>query len=213
MLSMGGRDAHPTAGETPALQKSMSILLTAAFSYLLGSIPFGFILVRIFRGQDVRLTGSGNIGATNVARSSPTLGLLTLLLDAAQGFRAVTVAVVDAFQRSRVDRCQPYYPEHLWTPLPTIVAIRRHRRLFAIIGHMFPGLAKVSRRQRSGDRVRRSFAMLAPKATLGRSRSVCRGARMFQATSHSVQCCRCTLSRSCHGCLHDYARRVPRFWA
>jgi glycerol-3-phosphate acyltransferase PlsY len=40
----------------------MSILLTAAFSYLLGSIPFGFILVRIFRGQDVRLTGSGNIG-------------------------------------------------------------------------------------------------------------------------------------------------------
>ena len=73
---MGGRDAHPTAGGTPALQ--MIIFLTAAFSYLLGSIPFGFILVRIFRGQDVRKTGSGNIGATNVARSSPALGLLTL---------------------------------------------------------------------------------------------------------------------------------------
>ena len=67
----------------------MSILLTAAFSYLLGSIPFGFILVRIFRGQDVRLTGSGNIGATNVARSSPALGLLTLVLDASKGLAAV----------------------------------------------------------------------------------------------------------------------------
>ena len=55
------------------------------FSYLLGSIPFGFILVRIFRGQDVRQTGSGNIGATNVARSSPALGLLTLVLDALKG--------------------------------------------------------------------------------------------------------------------------------
>ena len=63
----------------------MSILLTAAFSYLLGSIPFGFLLLRIFRGQDVRLTGSGNIGATNVARSSPALGLLTLVLDAFKG--------------------------------------------------------------------------------------------------------------------------------
>ena len=63
----------------------MSIFLTAAVSYLLGSIPFGFILVRIFRGQDVRKTGSGNIGATNVARSSPALGLLTLVLDALKG--------------------------------------------------------------------------------------------------------------------------------
>ena len=52
--------------------------LTAAFSYLLGSIPFGYVLLRIFRGQDVRQTGSGNIGATNVARSSPALGILTL---------------------------------------------------------------------------------------------------------------------------------------
>src|SRR4051812_50111306 len=73
----------------------MSIFLTAAFSYLLGSIPFGFILVRIFRGQDVRETGSGNIGATNVARSSPTLGVLTLVLDALKGM--VAVALTRAF--------------------------------------------------------------------------------------------------------------------
>ena len=65
--------------------------LTASFSYLLGSIPFGYILLRIFRGQDVRQTGSGNIGATNVARSSPMLGILTLLLDALKGAAAVAV--------------------------------------------------------------------------------------------------------------------------
>jgi glycerol-3-phosphate acyltransferase PlsY len=45
-------------------------LITAAVSYLLGSIPFGYLLVRIFKGEDVRSSGSGNIGATNVARKS-----------------------------------------------------------------------------------------------------------------------------------------------
>ena len=44
---------------------SISILV----AYLLGSIPFGYLLVRVFRHQDIRETGSGNIGATNVARS------------------------------------------------------------------------------------------------------------------------------------------------
>jgi len=51
-------------------------------AYLLGSIPFGYILVRIFRKEDIRATGSGNIGATNVARSGAKgLGILTLVLD------------------------------------------------------------------------------------------------------------------------------------
>ncbi len=44
------------------------LILTAAISYLLGTIPFGYLLVRVFRGQDVRQMGSGNIGATNVSR-------------------------------------------------------------------------------------------------------------------------------------------------
>ena len=48
-------------------------LLIAAVGYLLGSIPFGYLLVRLFRGEDVRRSGSGNIGATNVARKSPGL--------------------------------------------------------------------------------------------------------------------------------------------
>src|SRR5712692_1468985 len=64
-------------------------LITAAVSYILGSIPFGYILVRIFTGEDVRSSGSGNIGATNVARKSPALGIATLLLDAAKGTAAV----------------------------------------------------------------------------------------------------------------------------
>ena len=67
-------------------------LLIAATSYLLGSIPFGYLLVRIFRGEDVRLTGSGNIGATNVSRKSPLLGVVTLFLDALKGSTAVALA-------------------------------------------------------------------------------------------------------------------------
>ena len=70
-----------------------AILISAAAGYLLGSIPFGYLLVRIFRGADVRTTGSGNIGATNVARTSPALGLLTLLFDVLKGGAAVGLAL------------------------------------------------------------------------------------------------------------------------
>ena len=69
------------------------LALIAATSYLLGSIPFGYLLVRIFRGEDVRRSGSGNIGATNVSRKSPMLGVLTFVFDAAKGFVAVELAV------------------------------------------------------------------------------------------------------------------------
>jgi acyl phosphate:glycerol-3-phosphate acyltransferase len=58
--------------------------------YLLGSIPFGYLLVRVMGGGDIRKVGSGNIGATNVARTSGwSVGVATLLLDAAKGFLAV----------------------------------------------------------------------------------------------------------------------------
>jgi glycerol-3-phosphate acyltransferase PlsY len=66
-------------------------VLTAVYSYLLGSIPFGYILVRVFRGKDIRETGSGNIGATNVSRTSPALGAVTLILDAFKGVAAVII--------------------------------------------------------------------------------------------------------------------------
>ncbi len=67
-------------------------LITALGSYLAGSIPFGYLLVRLFRGEDIRQSGSGNIGATNVSRKSPGLGLLTLLLDALKGLLPVILA-------------------------------------------------------------------------------------------------------------------------
>ena len=61
-------------------------------SYLLGSIPFGYILVRATKGADIRKTGSGNIGATNVYRKSRGAGVVTLLLDAGKGYLAVMIA-------------------------------------------------------------------------------------------------------------------------
>jgi glycerol-3-phosphate acyltransferase PlsY len=66
----------------------------AVGAYLLGSIPFGYILVRLTRGEDVRASGSGNIGATNVARSGGKgLGILTLALDTFKGWLPVWVVL------------------------------------------------------------------------------------------------------------------------
>ena len=57
-------------------------LISIPVAYLLGSIPFGYLLVRFVRHEDIRTTGSGNIGATNVLRSGAKgLGIATLLLD------------------------------------------------------------------------------------------------------------------------------------
>lgn len=68
-------------------------LVLLLVSYLLGSIPFGVIFAKLFGGADVRKSGSGNIGATNVARvAGPMAGALTLLLDAAKGWLAVWLA-------------------------------------------------------------------------------------------------------------------------
>lgn len=66
--------------------------LAGIIAYLLGSIPFGLVLLRVFRGVDVRKTGSGNIGTANVARVAPGLGLWTLFFDSAKGLVAVLVA-------------------------------------------------------------------------------------------------------------------------
>jgi len=61
--------------------------------YLLGSIPFGYLIVRVAGGGDVRAAGSGNIGATNVNRvAGKGAGLATLLLDVAKGYLAVWLA-------------------------------------------------------------------------------------------------------------------------
>jgi acyl phosphate:glycerol-3-phosphate acyltransferase len=147
----------------------MTTALIAAIGYLLGSVPFGYLLVRIFRGEDVRQSGSGNIGATNVSRKSPALGVITLLLDALKGSAAVVVAL--ALSRQELLRWSyanvPWYPDHPWTtPLSPIVETRvAIAALFAILGHMFPVWLKF----RGGKGVATglgSFLLIAPKAVL-----------------------------------------------
>ena len=108
-------------------------LSIAIISYLLGSIPFGYILVRIFRKQDIRTTGSGNIGATNVARSGAKgLAVATLLLDAAKGFAAVIFAA-----RWWTALHGPPLLLDCWL-CTTAGQLAMFAALMAVIGHMFP---------------------------------------------------------------------------
>jgi len=72
--------------------RSTSVIVIA---YLLGSIPFGYLIVRATQGADVRETGSGGTGATNVSRrAGKTAGVVTLLLDALKGAAAVAIAKI-----------------------------------------------------------------------------------------------------------------------
>jgi glycerol-3-phosphate acyltransferase PlsY len=125
------------------------LLLIAAASYLLGSIPFGYLLIRIFRGEDVRQSGSGNIGATNVSRKSPVLGGLTLLLDALKGSVSVGLA---------------YYLSNRGT-IEFRYGAMSIAAFFAVAGHVFPMWLKL----RGGKGVATglgSFVVIAPKAVL-----------------------------------------------
>lgn len=71
----------------------MMPLIALIVAYLVGAIPFGYLLVRLKTGQDVRSLGSGNIGATNVLRTTGrAIAVITLLLDIAKGFFAVWFA-------------------------------------------------------------------------------------------------------------------------
>jgi acyl phosphate:glycerol-3-phosphate acyltransferase len=117
-----------------------------ALAYLLGSIPFGYLLVRLRGGGDVRETGSGGTGATNVTRrAGKGVGLLTLLLDALKGMAAVLVARAVLGAGSE------------WWVCAAAVA--------AVLGHVFP----VWLRFRGGKGVATGlgvFLVLAPLATL-----------------------------------------------
>ena len=135
-------------------------IIVAVLAYLLGSIPFGYLLVKIFKGSDIRQTGSGNIGATNVARSgSKVLGILTLLLDAAKGVAAGFLAFVIT-SRIKDDGGGSFFAFLSAAYLVAAVAA-----LCSILGHMFtPWL-----RFRGGKGVATAagaFLMLAPRALL-----------------------------------------------
>jgi glycerol-3-phosphate acyltransferase PlsY len=125
------------------------LAVVAILGYLLGSIPFGYLFVKIFRGTDIRDTGSGNIGATNVARSSPALGILTLVLDAAKGLLAVICASALAPR----------------TNLPYLYSAMALAAFCALLGHMFPVWLKF----RGGKGVATGvggFVAIVPKAVL-----------------------------------------------
>jgi len=78
----------------PLLETSAALLVvTAALAYLLGSVPFGMVMARVFGLGDIRQIGSGNIGATNVLRTgNKPAAALTLVLDAGKGGIAVLIA-------------------------------------------------------------------------------------------------------------------------
>ena len=133
-------------------------LTIAAVAYLLGSIPFGFLLVKAFHGQDIRLSGSGNIGATNVARSGAKgLGALTLVLDMLKGLGVVGFASYLA--RSSFNDCGG-----AGACIPTL-HLMSVAALFAVLGHMFPAWLKF----KGGKGVATAlgvFALLFPKAVI-----------------------------------------------
>ncbi|HEY1575569.1 MAG TPA: glycerol-3-phosphate 1-O-acyltransferase PlsY [Terracidiphilus sp.] len=102
----------------------LAICLLVVISYLLGSIPTGYLLVRLFRNQDIRSVGSGNIGATNVLRSGgKALGAATFLLDVLKGASAVLLA--------------RWIAPQMFTAFPPR-DIEALAAVVAVIGHMFP---------------------------------------------------------------------------
>ena len=72
----------------------INLIIVTVYSYFLGSIPFGYILIKIFLKQDIRETGSGNIGATNVLRTgNKFLAILTLVLDFLKGYMTIIITL------------------------------------------------------------------------------------------------------------------------
>jgi acyl phosphate:glycerol-3-phosphate acyltransferase len=99
-------------------QTSLNLAWLLLAAYLLGSIPFGVIFAWLFGSADVRKSGSGNIGATNVARvAGPLAGILTLVFDTGKGAAAVLLAARIAHESAA------------WMMLAGLVAL---------VGHCFP---------------------------------------------------------------------------
>ena len=70
----------------------INLIIVAVYSYLLGSIPFGLVLTKIFLKKDIREIGSGNIGTTNVLRTGKkSLAVTTLMLDLLKGYFSIII--------------------------------------------------------------------------------------------------------------------------
>ena len=93
----------------------MNLIIVAVYSYLLGSIPFGLVLTKIFLKKDIREIGSGNIGTTNVLRTGKkSLAIATLILDLLKGYFSIALTFI--------------YFENLIS----------YSALICFIGHIFP---------------------------------------------------------------------------
>jgi len=110
-------------------------LLLVVASYLIGSIPFSYLVVRLMTGQDIRQHGSRNVGATNVARSfGKAPGVIALFLDGAKGYAAVVLAEVltrraDWPLMPVAGDSSPWHSTAFWVAFAAFVAV---------VGHMFP---------------------------------------------------------------------------
>ncbi|MDA7606450.1 glycerol-3-phosphate 1-O-acyltransferase PlsY [Pelagibacteraceae bacterium] len=94
---------------------NIELLYISIYSYILGSIPFGLVLIKIFLKRDIRKIGSGNIGATNVLRAGKkTLGAATLLLDGLKAYVSILITLNIS-------------PDYIYLSA-----------LFCFLGHVFP---------------------------------------------------------------------------
>ncbi len=119
------------------------IIALAVAAYFLGSIPFGLLFVRLARNIDVRQTGSGNIGATNVRRAAGTLwGIVTLVCDALKGALPAYAATV--------------------VLEPETIGAAPWIALAAICGHMFPVYFKFKPSGKGVATALGGFAVLSP---------------------------------------------------
>jgi acyl phosphate:glycerol-3-phosphate acyltransferase len=108
----------------------LASVVIAVAAYLLGSIPTGYLLVRLFRHEDIRAVGSGNIGATNVLRTgSKGLGAATFALDVLKGCAAVWLGT---FIWTSMYFVAYVFPSRPYRESQALAA------LFCVLGHMFP---------------------------------------------------------------------------
>jgi glycerol-3-phosphate acyltransferase PlsY len=108
----------------------LSYILTALGAYLLGSIPFGFLMAKA-KGIDIRSVGSGNIGATNAMRVlGKPAGITVLLLDAAKGFVACVLGGMISHWASDLD----YFDDGFYVLLKRFMLVAG---IFAVLGHNY----------------------------------------------------------------------------
>ncbi len=126
----------------------IKFLVLPVFAYLLGSIPWGIVLTRLFTSVDIRSEGSGNIGATNVGRiAGPTLGVLTLIGDMLKGAIPVWIAVVLTT------------PNSLWGEIYISLV-----SLAAFSGHLYPVYMRFKKGGKGVATAAGCFAVISPMA-------------------------------------------------